>query len=197
MDATRTAGMQTVRGAAVAAATARATAPEPAREAARHGARDPEALQRLSQAVQVLDQVEGRAERLPDWAVGNVQVARCYAALDMPDTAEWYYRQAAALARRARAAGPLVDSLAGLAEALSLRATAHGTDDSDRYAWLERARDLCFEALSVAARALPESAHPGLLMHLARVLQRCGDERDADALRSRAGAVASVDGLPA
>lgn len=145
--------------------------------------RDPHAVQRLAQAVQELDRVEALAR--PDQLVrSTLTVARCYRELGMHDTAEWYYRQALAAARGVENALPVVDALVGLAEALVLRA-AECLDGADRYACLERARDLAFEAAAMAARRLSGADEARVLRALAEVLSACGDDRDACALTAR------------
>ena len=160
------------------------------RGAPEHPARDPLVIQRLALAVQELDRVEGLS-RPGELARTTLSVARCYAELGMHDTAEWYYRQALAATGSHKSAHLMVDALTGLAEALVFRAHACN-DDADRYTFLERARDLAFEAASTASRTLGSADEAAVLVVIANVLSACGDTGDAAALLTRARGLATA-----
>lgn len=155
------------------------------------GSRDPQAVQRLALAVQELDRVESGA-RPDELACCMLSVARCYADLDMHDTAEWYYRQALGSSRPAGGLALQVDGFSGLAEAL-IRRSELSVDPADRYTCLERARDLAFQAASLAGRCLAAADQRQALARVAAVLDACGDTGDAQALRQRADSLSTTE----
>lgn len=146
--------------------------------------RDPLVIQRLAAAVQELDRTESRA-RPDELAWCRLSVAHCYAELGMHDTAEWYFRQALGSVRHHGFAALAVDALSGLADALTRRAD-QSADAADRYACLEQARDLAFEAATLASQALRAPELGLALARAAAVLEACGDAVDAQTLRLRA-----------
>jgi hypothetical protein len=113
-------------------------------------------------------------------------VAQCHVTLGMPDAAAWYLLRALGWARAAGRTCDAVELLCDLAESC-LQQASLDSDESCHYSLLEKARDHAFEATMLARRCEDLACEASTLQRAGRILQRCGDDGDADRLHAEAG----------
>jgi predicted transcriptional regulator len=147
----------------------------------------------LADALHQLHDAE-RQDQPAILALALAQVGRCYRRLGDGATAEWYLQQGLRKARTMGAPEACIELLCDLAELVSILATEIARDEPRAaHAIRERARDHGYEATQMAGLAGDWEWEAAVLQRVSRVLERCGDSEDAEALRQRAAALQARD----
>lgn len=140
----------------------------------------------MREAAARLDAAQASARPL-EMTHALVQVARCYAALEMLPTAESCLQQAVRWCRLTGSTDALAELLCELSEAAAQLARQQDRRAQGRgYAARERARDHAFEASTLAGRVADPGWEAQLLLRISEVLNGFGDRDDAVHLQTRA-----------
>jgi hypothetical protein len=147
---------------------------------------DGAAREQLRLAVARLDDAE-RARQPYELATALIAVGRSYKRLQALPAAEETLRLALRWAVATGSIDMQVDLLCELAEAMCEQADQHaGEDHRAAHAARERARDVVYQATSLAEHVADERWGQRALLRVSDVLNRCGDHDDAAWLQSRA-----------
>jgi len=143
--------------------------------------------QELRDAAAELDAAEdtGEPARLSQ---ALARVARCHRSLGGLAEADWYLRRGLQLARSLSAVDASIDALCEVAELSIERAALLDDQEEPRSAHRLRdvARDHGFEATRLALRSADPQWEITVLLRVADLFDRLGDEDDAIALQCRA-----------
>ena len=142
----------------------------------------PEAQQALDEAIRALDTSQGQSDP-STLAINLAQVGRCYRGLGDAASAEWYLLQSLRWTVAQGAHDAHMELLCELAEVTAARADEL-RGEACRQA-RDRARDHAFEAARLARRVADAQWETAVLLRMADVLDRCGDNADAVALQCR------------
>ncbi|MEF7614365.1 hypothetical protein V4F39_10635 [Aquincola sp. MAHUQ-54] len=147
----------------------------------------------LAEALRQLDEAE-QQDQPAIHALALAQVGRCYRRMGDGGTAEWYLQQGLRKARTLCAPEACIELLCDLAELVSILATELTRDEPrGAHAVRERARDHGYEAAQMAGLVGDWEWEAAVLQRISRVLERCGDREDAEALRQRAATLQAQD----